>query len=99
MHLQNGGSAGNDAYVQKGTTSRVMVASRPKVSSGQMAALVPEIMDGSNQLFPRQTLNVDLTVHFMTIITTKTCLFLSLFTRKNSADMTKLELNVLELFS
>jgi hypothetical protein len=32
MHLKNGISAGKGAYVQKGTTSRVMVASRPKVS-------------------------------------------------------------------
>jgi hypothetical protein len=30
--FKNGRSAGNDAYVQKRTTSRVMVASRPKVS-------------------------------------------------------------------
>jgi hypothetical protein len=32
MHLKNRRSAGNSAYVQKGTTSRVMVASGPKVS-------------------------------------------------------------------
>jgi hypothetical protein len=32
MHLQNGRSAGNGAYAWKGTTSKVMVASRPKVS-------------------------------------------------------------------
>jgi hypothetical protein len=32
MHLQNFRSAGNGAYERKGTTSRVMVASRPKVS-------------------------------------------------------------------
>jgi hypothetical protein len=30
--LKNGRSAGNGAYAQKGTISRVMVASRPKVS-------------------------------------------------------------------
>jgi hypothetical protein len=36
-----------DAYVQQGTTSKVMVASRPKVSFDQMAAPIPEIMDGS----------------------------------------------------
>jgi hypothetical protein len=30
--FQNGRSAGNGAYALKGTTSRVMVASRPKVS-------------------------------------------------------------------
>jgi hypothetical protein len=29
---KNGRSAGNGAYARKGTTSRVMVASRPKVS-------------------------------------------------------------------
>jgi hypothetical protein len=33
--------------VRKGTISRVMVASRPKVSFDQMAAPVPEIMGGS----------------------------------------------------
>jgi hypothetical protein len=32
MHLRNGRSAGNDAYVRKGTASRVVVVSRPKVS-------------------------------------------------------------------
>jgi hypothetical protein len=32
MHLKNGRSAGNGAYEQKETFSRVMVASRPKVS-------------------------------------------------------------------
>jgi hypothetical protein len=31
MHLQNGRSAGNGAYGRKGTTSRVMVASRPNL--------------------------------------------------------------------
>jgi hypothetical protein len=30
--FKNGRSAGNSAYMQKGTTSRVMVASRLKVS-------------------------------------------------------------------
>jgi hypothetical protein len=30
--FQNGRSAGNGAYARKGTTSRVMVAIRPKVS-------------------------------------------------------------------
>jgi hypothetical protein len=30
--FKNGRSAGNGAYVRQGTTSRVMVASRPKVS-------------------------------------------------------------------
>jgi hypothetical protein len=47
MHFKNGRSAGNGAYVWKGTTSRVMVASKPKVSSDKMAAPVPEIMDYS----------------------------------------------------
>jgi hypothetical protein len=32
MHLKTGRSAGNSAYVWKGATSRVMVASRHKVS-------------------------------------------------------------------
>jgi hypothetical protein len=32
MHLKSGRSAGNCAYARKGTTSRVMVANRPKVS-------------------------------------------------------------------
>jgi hypothetical protein len=32
MHLKNGRSTGNVAYVWKGTTLRVMVPSRPKVS-------------------------------------------------------------------
>jgi hypothetical protein len=45
--FKNTRNTGNDAYMQKGTTSRVMVASRHKVSFYQIAALVPEIMDGS----------------------------------------------------
>jgi hypothetical protein len=45
MHLQNGRSTGSGAYTWKGTTSRVMVASRPKIGSDQIAASVPEIMD------------------------------------------------------
>jgi hypothetical protein len=32
MDLKNGRSAGNGVYLRKGTTLRVMVASRPKVS-------------------------------------------------------------------
>jgi hypothetical protein len=32
MHLKNGRSSGNSAHMQKGATSRVNVASRPKVS-------------------------------------------------------------------
>jgi hypothetical protein len=32
MHLKNGINTGNGAYMQKGTSSRVIVASRPKVS-------------------------------------------------------------------
>jgi hypothetical protein len=45
MHLKHGRSTGNGAYMQKGPTSRVMVASRPKEVSDQMAVQVPEIMD------------------------------------------------------
>jgi hypothetical protein len=43
--FKNAGSAGKNAYMWKGTTSRVMLASRPKVSFDQMTAPVPEIMD------------------------------------------------------
>jgi hypothetical protein len=32
MHLKNGRSAGNGAYTWKGTTLRLMVANRPKIS-------------------------------------------------------------------
>jgi hypothetical protein len=45
--FKNRRSAGSDAYARKETTSRVRVASRPKVSFHQMAPPVPEIMDGS----------------------------------------------------
>jgi hypothetical protein len=48
IHLKNGISTWDDAYTQQWTTLRVMVASRPKVSFDQMAAQVPEIMDGSS---------------------------------------------------
>jgi hypothetical protein len=44
--LQNGRSAGNGTYPQKKTTSKVMVACRPKVFD-QMTAPFPEIMYGS----------------------------------------------------
>jgi hypothetical protein len=44
--IKDGRSAGNGAYARKGTTSRVMVACRPKLAFDQMAARVPEIMDG-----------------------------------------------------
>jgi hypothetical protein len=47
MHLKNGRRAGSGAYARKGTTSSVMVASMPEVSFEQIAAPVPEIMDGS----------------------------------------------------
>jgi hypothetical protein len=61
MHLKNGRSTGNGEYARKGTTSRVMVASRPKVSSDQMAAPVLEVMDWNSraiQLSPKKmTLN------------------------------------------
>jgi hypothetical protein len=43
--LRNGRSAVNGAY--RLTTSRVIVASRPKVSFHQIAGPVPEIVDGS----------------------------------------------------
>jgi hypothetical protein len=46
--LKNGRSAGNGVYMQKGTTSRVMGASRPKLVIYQMAARVLEIMDTSS---------------------------------------------------
>jgi hypothetical protein len=32
MHLKNGRSAENGAYVRKGTTSRMTMTSRPKIS-------------------------------------------------------------------
>jgi hypothetical protein len=51
MHLKYGRSAGNDVYPWNGTTSRATVASRTKVSFEQMAALIPEIMDGSFYTF------------------------------------------------
>jgi hypothetical protein len=44
--LKNGRSSGNSAYAWKGDTSRVVVASRLKVSFDQIAAPVPENMDG-----------------------------------------------------
>jgi hypothetical protein len=37
--FKNGISSGNSAYARKGTSSSVMVASRPKVSFDQMTAL------------------------------------------------------------
>jgi hypothetical protein len=43
--FRNGRSAGIGACALKGTTSRVFVTSRPKVSVDQMAVPVPEIMD------------------------------------------------------
>jgi hypothetical protein len=45
--LKNGRSAGNGAYARKGTISRVMVASRLKVSFYHRAASVPKIIDVS----------------------------------------------------
>jgi hypothetical protein len=54
MHLKNGRSIGNDPYMWKGITSRVIVASRPKVSFDQMAAPVPEIMDDSIWMLRRR---------------------------------------------
>jgi hypothetical protein len=49
--FKNGRSFGNGAYARKGSTSRVMVAGRPKVSFVQMVVAVPEIVDGSLYLF------------------------------------------------
>jgi hypothetical protein len=46
MHLKSGRSTGNGAYAQNGTSSRVMVASSPKVSFDHIESPVPEIMDG-----------------------------------------------------
>jgi hypothetical protein len=37
--FKNGRSVGNSPYTQKGTTSKVMVASKPKVVFDQIAAL------------------------------------------------------------
>jgi hypothetical protein len=48
MHLKNGRSSGNGAYVQKGITSRVMVVST-KLVFDQMAAPIPEIMDTNSR--------------------------------------------------
>jgi hypothetical protein len=48
--FKNGRSAGNSAYSRKGTTSRVLVASRPKVRFDKMAAPVPEIMDTTSSM-------------------------------------------------
>jgi hypothetical protein len=48
--FKNGRSAGNGACAWKGTTSRVMVASRPKVSFPQMVGPVPQISDSSGIL-------------------------------------------------
>jgi hypothetical protein len=45
--FKNGRNAGNGVYERNWATSRVMVVSGPKVSFDQMAAPVPEIMDGS----------------------------------------------------
>jgi hypothetical protein len=47
MHLKIYRSAGTGAYMQKGTASRLMVASRSKVSFDQMVTPVLEIMDAS----------------------------------------------------
>jgi hypothetical protein len=47
MHLENGRRSRNGTYARKGTISRTMVPSPPKVSFAQMVTPVPEIMDGS----------------------------------------------------
>jgi hypothetical protein len=51
MHLKTVRSAGNGACALKGTTSRLMMARRPKVSFDQTAAPVPKIMDCSFYTF------------------------------------------------
>jgi hypothetical protein len=45
MHLNNGRSAWKDAYMSKGTATRVRVARRAKLNFDQIAALVLKIMD------------------------------------------------------
>jgi hypothetical protein len=45
--FKHGRSAGKDAYTRKGATSRMMMASRIKVSFDHMSAQIPEIMDSS----------------------------------------------------
>jgi hypothetical protein len=45
MHFKNERSVSKGIYLQKGTSSRVMVGSSPKLVFDQMAAPVPEIMD------------------------------------------------------
>jgi hypothetical protein len=44
--FKNGRRTGNGAYAWKGTTLRVMAASKPKVACDQMEATVSEIMGG-----------------------------------------------------
>jgi hypothetical protein len=46
MHIKNCRRSGNSADVHKGTTSRLMVASKPTVFD-KMAAPVPEMMGSS----------------------------------------------------
>jgi hypothetical protein len=57
MHLKSGRSAGNGAHTKKGTTSRVMVTSSPKIIFDQMAAPVPEIMDKFESIYHKSYLN------------------------------------------
>jgi hypothetical protein len=45
MHLKHGRSAGNGAYVQKGTTSMLWWPVGAKLVFGQMAESVPVFMD------------------------------------------------------
>jgi hypothetical protein len=47
MHFKNARSTGKGTYTCKGTTLKVMVSIGPKLVFDQMAAPVPEIMDGS----------------------------------------------------
>jgi hypothetical protein len=50
VHFKNGRSIGNGACMQKGTTSRVMEASEPKLVFEQIKKPVPEIMGGSTTI-------------------------------------------------
>jgi hypothetical protein len=61
--LKKGRNVGNGEYTRKGTTSRVMLASRPKASFVQMAAPVQQIMNGT--LYFRACGGRDVTYSFL----------------------------------
>jgi hypothetical protein len=61
MHLKSGRRAENDAYARKRTTSRVMVASKPKVNFP-----VLEIMDDS--LYNQRILNFPLALVIINVL-------------------------------